>query len=59
MILTRDTKAISLMTQSILVLGIVLWLVYGLAMDDQPLIWANIVTLCLNSLILGLKLRFG
>lgn len=58
-IVTRDTKAISLLTQSTLVVGIVLWLVYGLAIDDQPLIWANIVTLSLNSLILGLKLRFG
>ncbi len=58
-ILTRNTQAISLLTQTILVTGIVLWLVYGLEMDDQPLIWANIVTLCLNALILGLKLRFG
>lgn len=58
-ILTRDTRSISLMTQVALVVGIVLWLVYGLEIDDRPLIWANIVALCLNSLILGLKLRFG
>jgi MtN3 and saliva related transmembrane protein len=58
-ILTRNTHAISLLTQTILVTGIVMWLVYGLEMDDRPLIWANSVTLCLNLLILGLKLRFG
>ncbi len=58
-ILTRDTRSISLITQATLVAGIVMWLVYGLEMDDQPLIWANIVTLCLNTLILGMKLRFG
>ena len=58
-ILTRDTRSISLITQATLVAGIVMWLVYGLEMDDQPLIWANIVTLCLNALILGMKLRFG
>ena len=58
-ILTRDTRAISLITQSTLVLGIMLWLAYGLAMDDPPLIWSNVVTLALNALILGLKLRFG
>jgi MtN3 and saliva related transmembrane protein len=58
-ILTRNTHAISLLTQTILVTGIVMWLVYGLEMDDLPLIWANSVTLCLNVLILGLKLRYG
>lgn len=58
-ILTRNTQSISLLTQSILVTGIVMWLVYGLEMGDQPLIWANIVTLGLNALILGLKLRYG
>jgi MtN3 and saliva related transmembrane protein len=58
-ILTRNTQSISLLTQTILVTGIVMWLVYGLEMDDQPLIWANIVTLGLNALILGLKLRYG
>ncbi len=58
-IISRDTRSISLLTQSILVTGIVMWLVYGLALEDLPLIWANIVTLCLNGLILGLKLRYG
>ena len=58
-IVTRDTRSISLITQTTLVAGIVMWLVYGLEMDDQPLIWSNIVTLALNALILGLKLRFG
>ena len=58
-IITRNTHSISLLTQTILVTGILMWLVYGLEMDDQPLIWANSVTLCLNALILGLKLRYG
>ena len=58
-IITRNTHSISVLTQAILVTGIVMWLVYGLEMDDQPLIWANSVTLCLNAQILGLKLRYG
>ena len=39
--------------------GVFLWLVYGLALGDVPLIGANIVTFTLTVTILGLKLRHG
>jgi MtN3 and saliva related transmembrane protein len=56
---TRDTSGFSLWAQVLLVCGIALWLVYGLALGSWPLIGANIVTLVLVVVILILKLRHG
>lgn len=56
---TRETKAISLVAQSALAFGIVLWLIYGIAKGDLPLILANTVTLGLLLVILALKIRYG
>jgi MtN3 and saliva related transmembrane protein len=55
----RETRAISLPATSLFTLGIVFWLVYGLALVDWPLITSNVVTLALMLVILGLKLRHG
>lgn len=54
---TRDTHAISLGMYVLYVFGIVMWLSYGLLLDDLPLILANVVTLSLSASILVLKLR--
>jgi len=56
---TRDTNAISLVGSAALTTGVFLWLVYGIAIGDIPLIGANVVTLTLTATILGLKLRHG
>jgi MtN3 and saliva related transmembrane protein len=56
---TRSTKDISLGMFSIFSTGIFLWLVYGLALRDIPLIAANGITLLLTLVILGFKLRHG
>lgn len=55
----RETRAISLPATSMFTVGIVLWLVYGVALGDWPLIGSNAVTLGLMLLIVGLKLRYG
>ncbi len=44
---------------SILVAGIVAWLVYGAIIGDLPLILANVVTLGLAGTILVFKIRNG
>ena len=36
-----------------------LWLLYGIAINDWPLIGSNVVTLALMAPILALKLRYG
>jgi len=56
---TRSTRDISLGMFLLTTFGLVLWLVYGLEMDDWPLIVADAVSLLLVVTILGLKLRYG
>ena len=55
----RDTRAISLAAMSGLTAGMVVWLVYGMALADWPLIGSSAVTLALMLVILALKLRHG
>jgi MtN3 and saliva related transmembrane protein len=55
---TRSTQDVSLGMFLMLVVGIALWLTYGLLIDDMPLIAANTVTLGLAGTILAAKLRF-
>ena len=38
--------------------GVILWLVYGLALHAAPIIAANSVTLVLIAIIMAMKLRF-
>jgi len=40
-------------------LGTLLWLVYGVALGDWPLIASSAVTAALMLVILRLKLRYG
>lgn len=56
---TKDTKSLSLATQSAFTLGVALWLVYGILDGNAPIIFANSITFVLVSLILVLKLRYG
>jgi MtN3 and saliva related transmembrane protein len=56
---TKDTRALSLTTQSALLIGVVLWLVYGLLVKDAPLIVSNLVSFLLVGSILVMKLRYG
>jgi MtN3 and saliva related transmembrane protein len=56
---SKDTKALSLVTQGAFTVGVGLWLVYGILIGNLPIIFANSVTLVLVGTILGLKLRYG
>jgi MtN3 and saliva related transmembrane protein len=55
----RDTRAISLPGTALCVIGVLLWLVYGLAIVDGPLIGSSIVTFAMTFIILVLKIRHG
>ena len=55
----RDTRALSLPTNLAFTVGIFLWLVYGAALVDWPLIVSSAVTFALMSVIVALKLRHG
>ena len=56
---TRETKDISLLMFVILSSGLFLWLVYGILLNDLPIIIANGITLVLASVVLFLKIRYG
>ncbi len=56
---TRDTKGISLFMYIIFTIGITLWLIYGLLLNDTPIIIANSITLVLALTILTLKIKNG
>lgn len=56
---TRSTADLSLGMFLVLVIGIILWLAYGMLLGDVPLIVANGITLVLAGIILVFKLRYG
>jgi MtN3 and saliva related transmembrane protein len=56
---TRSTHDVSLKMYLLMVLGTLLWLAYGVAITDWPLIGANAISLVFTGSILFLKLRYG
>ncbi len=56
---TKDTRSISLGMYVVFTIGIVFWLVYGIALHSLPMILSNIVTLILSGTILAMKLKHG
>jgi MtN3 and saliva related transmembrane protein len=55
---TRDVSGISLGMYSVFTVGVALWLVHGLMVDDWPVVIANAITLLLAMSILAMKLSF-
>ena len=52
---TKDTESLSLSMYSIFTTGVLLWLIYGIYLDDNAIIYANAITLILASSILCMK----
>jgi len=50
---TRDTKSLSLPMYIILTIGVLLWLIYGLLVNDIPVIVANTITSVFSFIILA------
>lgn len=55
----RETRAISLPGTLLSAIGFLLWLIYGLALADAPLIASSAVTLAITAAIVALKIRYG
>lgn len=55
----RETRAISLTATTLSALGVLFWLIYGLAIADAPLIGSSAVTFAITATILALKIRYG
>jgi MtN3 and saliva related transmembrane protein len=56
---TKETRSLSLVAQSALTVGVVLWLAYGLLTGNAPIIFSNAISLVLVTTILAMKLRYG
>ncbi|MEM8572549.1 MAG: SemiSWEET transporter [Pseudomonadota bacterium] len=54
---SRSTAGLSLVMLGILATGVALWLVYGLAAGQLPVILANAATLVLVLILLTFKIR--
>jgi MtN3 and saliva related transmembrane protein len=55
---TRHARDISVWQPLLLSLGIALWLIYGVLIQNTPLILANIIPLACNVLLTILKLLY-
>lgn len=55
---SRSAKDLSLGMFSFFCFGVLLWLIYGIMVNDIPVIAANGMTLMLASTLLFFKLRF-
>ena len=55
----RETRAISLPGTLLCVLGVLLWLIYGVAIADPPLIGSSAISFAITATILALKIRHG
>jgi len=56
---TKSTKDLSLLRYLIYIAGIVLWLVYGIALVNGPMMAMNVIILILALSVLYLKLKYG
>lgn len=56
---TKSTKDLSLLRYLIYIIGVFLWLVYGFALHNGPMIAMNIFILSLALSVLYLKLKYG
>ena len=55
---TKSVGDLSFVTLTAFTIGVLLWLLYGMALRSMPVIAANGVTLVLGGLLVGLKLRY-
>lgn len=53
---TRDTSSLSLSMYSLFTFGVLLWLVYGIFLQNIAIVAANAVTLMLSASILYMKI---
>jgi MtN3 and saliva related transmembrane protein len=56
---SKSTKDLSLPMFFTFTTGVLLWLIYGIAIGSVPVIAANGATLVLAGAILALKIRYG
>ncbi|MFN6946968.1 MAG: SemiSWEET family sugar transporter [Cytophagaceae bacterium] len=56
---TKDTRSISLTMFIVFVLGVSMWIFYGILIGQYPVVIPNIITLFLATYILIMKIKNG
>jgi len=56
---TKETKDLSLAMYIMFSAGLIIWMVYGLLLQQVPIIAANGITLLLSFYLIFLKLKYG
>jgi MtN3 and saliva related transmembrane protein len=56
---TRHVRDISIWQPLLLTAGVFLWMIYGILINDVPLIVANITPLICNVVLTGMKVQYG
>ncbi len=54
---TKDTQSLSLVMYSVFTFGVMMWLSYGILLNDLPMILANVLTFILAFFILLMKIK--
>lgn len=55
---TKSTKDVSLVMYTVFSVGVFSWIVYGVLLDDLPIIIANTLALIQGIIIVALKLKY-
>jgi MtN3 and saliva related transmembrane protein len=55
----KETAAVSLVMYATFATGVFFWTLFGILIDNWPVIIANVITFALAVTILVLKLRYG
>ncbi|MFC2091585.1 SemiSWEET family sugar transporter [Elusimicrobiota bacterium] len=55
---SKNTRDISLLTFSVLAIGVLIWFIYGLMIKDIPVIMTNISIFILTISIVFMKLKY-
>ena len=54
---TKDTQSLSLVMYSVFTFGVMMWLSYGILLNDLPMILANVLTFIFAVFILLMKIK--
>ena len=56
---TRKTDDVSIWLVIVLIIGLSLWVVYGIGINDLVIIIANSIAVCINTILLILKIKYS
>ena len=56
---TKHMDDVSLLMHLVLGSGLLLWLFYGISLENLPIVLWNAIAFSLNMVVVGLKLRYG